>query len=526
MAACLKCLLIMCCLVWFGNAPALAQTGAIKGRILDGQTGAPLPSANIFLEKTSYGAATDENGDYAITKVPVGSYVLVASLIGYQQARQTVTVQGEEPIIVNLRLRPSDVSLNPVVVTAIGTQEQRERLGVTVSTIEGQTVARSSGHDVITNIAALAPGVYTTETTGDPGMATRIVLRGVRSLQNDNQPLILLDGIPLISSAFAGNIDGVAAISRMVDLNPEYIQSIELYKGPSAASLWGSRAANGVISIKSRTGGIIAGKRLGVSVRFTSYFEELLKEFPLQRTFGQGVDGAYAWNSSASWGDRIASRSGGPDVLTRTNYPYAEILEKNSTKTYDHATELFRSPYTSDFGATLRGGDEWGDFFLDFSQLMQRGIILSNSDLKRYSISGNATRRFAEDFDAHFSANYVNTSSSRIQQGSNISGLLLGGYRTPPDFNNDPYLVDYVSEDGAVTTSRQRTYRNGEADPSLGPGYNNPLFTIYNVPTDYITDRLFGMGDPDEPGVSAPTTIRNGEARRFRRATRPFQPGS
>ena len=224
MAACLKCLLLMCCLAWFGIAPALAQTGAIKGRILDGQTGAPLPSANIFLEKTSYGAATDENGDYTITKVPVGSYVLVASLIGYQQARQTVTVQGEEPIIVNLRLRPSDVSLNPVVVTAIGTQEQRERLGVTVSTIEGQTVARSSGHDVITNIAALAPGVYTTETTGDPGMATRVVLRGVRSLQNDNQPLILLDGIPLISSAFAGNIDGVAAISRMVDLNPEYIQ--------------------------------------------------------------------------------------------------------------------------------------------------------------------------------------------------------------------------------------------------------------------------------------------------------------
>jgi TonB-linked SusC/RagA family outer membrane protein len=483
------------CLTWVAAAPAAAQTGTIKGRIIDDQTGAALPSANVFLEKTSFSAASDERGDYALPKVPVGTYVIVASLIGYQQARQTVTVVSDEAIIVNLRLKPSDLALNPVVVTAIGTQEQRERMGVTVSTVEGQAIARSGGHDVLTNIAALAPGVFTTETTGDPGMATRIVLRGVRSLQNRNQPLILLDGVPMISSAFAGDIDGVPALSRMVDLNPEYIQSIELYKGPSAASLWGSQAANGVISIKSRTGGIVAGKRLGVSVRFTSYFDELLKEFPLQRTFGQGVDGSYVWNSSASWGDRIATRSGGPDSLARTNYPYAQILQKNSTQTYDHATELYRTPYTSDFGATVRGGDEWGDFFLDFSQLLQRGIILTNSDLKRYSVSGNATRRFAENLDARFSANFVNTSSSRIQQGSNISGLLLGGYRTPPDFNNDPYLVDYVSEDGAVTQDVQRTYRNGEADPAMGPGYNNPLFTINNVPTDFIADRLFGMGD-------------------------------
>jgi TonB-dependent SusC/RagA subfamily outer membrane receptor len=262
---------------------ALAQTGSIKGLVLDDQTGGPIPGANVFLEKTAYGTASDAGGNYLIIRIPPGSYTLVASLIGYRQTRQTVLVRADEVLAVTIRLKPGEVTLSPIVVTAIGTQAEREKLGVSVSSVEGSSITRAGGHDVISNLAALAPGVNTSESTGDPGSATRIVLRGVRSLMNDNQPLIVLDGIPINTGiSTGGGVGGTAAYSRVSDINTEDIQSVELYKGPSAASLWGSRAANGVISITTRSGGYTPGKKMGMSIRSRTFSDELLYPVSLQ----------------------------------------------------------------------------------------------------------------------------------------------------------------------------------------------------------------------------------------------------
>ena len=168
----------------------------------------------------------------------------------------------------------------------------------------------------ITDLAAKAPGVYTTETTGDPGAATRIILRGARSLNSDNQPLVVVDGIPILTSvngADGYNVGGVAAESHLDDINPNDIQSIEIYKGPSAASIWGSRAANGVIVITTKNGkvsGLSGGRKLNLTVRSQVYVDNISKSEPLQTTFGQGVDGQYVYNSRWSWGDPIWMRSG------------------------------------------------------------------------------------------------------------------------------------------------------------------------------------------------------------------------
>ena len=471
----------------------MAQLGTIKGAITDAQTGEAMVGANVFLEKTSYGAATDSKGEFSIQNVLPASYTIVVSYIGYEQYRQQVVVSADKVLTLEIKIRPSVVTLGGVVVTAIGTRVEREKMGVSVSSVNAASLATVGTTDLVAGLAAKAPGIQTIESTGDPGAATRIVLRGVRSLSNNNQPLIVVDGVPIFSGTSIGGGTGyVAAESRLNDINPDNIESIEVYKGPAAAALWGSRAANGVIAITTKSGGQTGSKKLSVSVRTRTTGDQLLREFPLQQKFGMGQNGAFVFNGVRAWGDPVWLRAGGADVLDRTNYQYATIVTKNSKDVFNHATDLFRNPMTWDAGVTLRGGDEWNDFFVDISNLNQQGIILSNSDLLRTSIRANATRRFAENVIAKVTSQYVRSKTSRIQQGSNVSGLLLGGLRTPPDFNHDPYLVDYVSPTGAITYGVQRTYRNMSGNPAQGAGFNNPLFIIYKVPVTLSTDRLLG----------------------------------
>jgi len=491
----MKKLLIVLVLMFLMVATTFAQLGAIRGRITDAQTGEPLPGANIFLLNTVYGAASDVQGYYLIRNVVPGSYTLVAKYVGYQEFRQSVRVTPGDTVTVNIRLAPGLITVSPIVVTAIGTEEERAKLGTSVSSVTGEQILRSGYTNVISSIAVKAPGVFTIETVGDPGASTRIVLRGPRSLQTANQPLIVVDGVPIWNSTFGASVGNVSTISRNVDINPEDIESIEVMKGPAAAAIWGARAANGVIVIKTKSGTFSAQRKVRLSLKSRIHRSELLRPFPLQREFGQGIYGNFVFNYPLSWGDRIADRPGGPDSLERPDYPYSRILVKRSKDTYDHATELFRKPITQNYSIEISGGDEWGTFYLNAERLIEQGIILANSDFKRTSIRGNVSRRFAENITARINAAYVKTSTNRIQQGSNISGLLLGAYRTPPDFNNQPYLVNYKSPTGAITPNSHRSYRNAEGDPARGVGYNNPFFTIYKNNTLFFTDRVFGSAE-------------------------------
>jgi TonB-dependent SusC/RagA subfamily outer membrane receptor len=354
---------------------ALAQTGTVKGTITDAQTGEALVGANVFLERTAFGAATDAKGVYTIQNVLQGNYTLVVSYIGYEPFRQAISVKSDRTTTLDIKLNASAVTLSGIVVTAIGTRVEREKLGTSVSSVNAASLATVGVHDVITSLEAKGPGIQTLETTGDPGGSTRIVLRGLRSLNNNGQPLIVVDGVPIFSGnsiggAVGGGVEGVAAESRINDINPDDIESMEVFKGPSASALWGSRAANGVIVITTKSGGQTGSKKLSVTVHSKTYGDELLRPYPLQTRFGQGVGGVFTYNQPRSWGDPIWMRSGAADSLNRANYSYATILKKNSTATYDHATDILRNnPITSDYGVTLRGGDEWSDFYLDFSQL-------------------------------------------------------------------------------------------------------------------------------------------------------------
>lgn len=495
--------LLVLCFLSFTAGASMAQTGTIKGKITDRQTSESLSGATVVVEQTALGAAADASGNYSIENVPAGKYRLTARYIGYQSETIDIEVKSGETLTKGFQLVPSGYTTNPVVVTAIGTETPREQMGTAVSSVAGQSLLLSGASDIFTSLEALAPGVNTTESNGDPGAATRLILRGVRSLQGDNQPLIVLDGEPIWNSTIYNLVTvnagltnaGVSAYSALDQINPADIQSVQVYSGPSAAAIWGSRGANGVIVITTKSGLFNPNKKVSISVRENTETDQLLREEPLQEDFGQGINGNYTWNSKYSWGDRIAARSGAADVLADPSNPYSKILQKNSKQVYDHASELFHTPVSTDYGVTLSGGDQAGTFYLDADRLGQNGIVIANSDFTRTSIRGSVSRVYSEGITLRIDASYVNSTTDRSQQGSNLAAIMLGAYRTSPDFNDQPYLVNYVEPNGAVVPNSQRGYRNGSGNPDASGVYDNPLFSVYENPTTFNDNRVIGNAE-------------------------------
>ncbi len=496
---------LLTCFLSFGAGKMMAQTGTIKGKIIDQQTKLTLPGATVVIEGTALGAAADVDGNYTITNVPAATYRLTGRFIGYQPLTRTVQVKEGETLTENFALAPVGYTTNPVVVTAIGTEKSRAQMGTSVSSVSGQTLTMSGANDISSALAGQAPGLTTISSNGDPGGATRMVLRGARSLQGDNQPLIVVNGEPIWSGPVYNQVavnnsltnGGPSAYSTLDEINPNDVKSIEVYSGPTAAALWGSRGANGVIVITTKSGSFTPGKKINISIRESTESDALLRAEPLQTDFGQGQNGLYTWNNRLSWGDRISQRSGAPNTVNAngtitSGTPANPAGGKTSKDVYNHATDVFQSPVFPEYGATLSGGDASGNFYLDVDHLGQIGIVKANSNFNRTSINANVSRVFSDVLTLRVNANYVSAVTARTQQGSNLAGLMLGSYRTPPDFNNLPYMVTFTSPDGVVTPNSQRGFRNGNGNPAVNGVYDNPFYTIYQNPTSFSDTRVIG----------------------------------
>lgn len=472
------------------------QSGSVTGVVKDAKTGETLPGVNVVIQKLHQGTATDANGNYTINNIPAGTYTITASFIGYKKYESQIEV-GSQQVTQNISLKPNVLGMQEVVVSALGFKENKDEVGTSSSQVSGDNIAESGETNVVEGLSAKAAGVNITSTSGDPGAASRILIRGANTITGDNSPLFVIDGVPVYSSTFGSGVDGVAQQSRINDLNPEDIASVEVLKGPSASALWGSRAANGVVLITTKSGQATKGGKVNISVNSKYSIDELNKTVDLQRKYGQGVQGTYIPGYPLSWGDKISSRSGS-NVVDKSNgnayyykgQKYGLITQKNSTETYDHAHEIFQNGMKLNNTVTFSGGNQDGTFYLSVGNLTQNGIILNNSDYDRTTIRGKATRNF-DKLTAKVNVQYSNVASNRIQMGSNISGLLLGAYRTPPDFNNQPATVDYISGNGSIFQDRQRSFRN-PVGASRSPGYDNPLWSIDNVKNHSQVQRIQG----------------------------------
>lgn len=458
----------------------------------------PLPGANVSVKGSSTGTTTDFDGNYSID-VPGNEATLVFSFLGY--VKQEVAVGDKTEI--NVTLEEDAQALDEVVVNALGFKENRDDMASTYSKIDAEDVLRAKEPTLINSLAGKASGVKITGSSADPGAGSTIQIRGVSSI-NGSDPLIIVDGIPINNSnleGFGSDADaGVSQQSRLNDINPDDIESIQVFKGASAGAIYGSRALGGVIVITTKRGQ--AGK-LKASLGTTVSIDKINRKHPLQRAFGQGFNGKYSPTNANSWGDKIADRTGGADdVDTSGQYfeaadgtLYYPIIQKNSTEVFtdNNFDQIFQDGFSQDTKLNLSGGTERATFYFSGSHLDQKGIMRESNYFKN-TMSFGTTYKFNDWLDTSAKIAYTNSSSNRIQQGSNTAGLYLGLLRNPPDFDITDYIGTYFDKDGNPTPLRHRSYRR-YLGQSSNPTYNNPLWTIYEQTSDTEVDRFLGSVD-------------------------------
>ncbi|MFV7234777.1 SusC/RagA family TonB-linked outer membrane protein [Flavobacterium sp. ZB4R12] len=285
---------------------AIAQNRSITGVVADaGNKG--VVSATIKVKGKSISTITDSDGHFAVM-IPSGKVTLTISSIGFTSKSVDVT-ENENNITVVLAENTQE--LGEVVVTALGIKKQKKSLGYAVQEIKGSSLVEAREPNLANALTGKVAGLQVVRSSAGPGGSSKLVLRGFNSLTGDNQPLIVVDGVPMDNFTGASNNDywnpSLDMGNGIADINPEDIESLSVLKGPSAAALYGSRAGNGVILITTKTG----KKQKGLGITFTSSvgFESIFTRPKQQNDFGQGSDNVTDPRSNSSWGPKIAGQN-------------------------------------------------------------------------------------------------------------------------------------------------------------------------------------------------------------------------
>lgn len=476
----------------------IAQNRTITGTVLD-ENNEPLPGASVVIENTSQGVSTDFDGLFEIS-VPDGA-VLVISYVGYETFN--LRIGSQDNYTVTLKL---DNTLETVIVTALGFTENRDEQGSTSSIVETDQVVRSGEATIANALSGKASGVKITRSNGDPGAGSAIRIRGANTISGASDPLIIVDGAPLNNTTSyaggngltGGRSGGITQGSRLNDINPSDIASITVLKGASAAAIYGSRAANGVVVITTKKGQSGQAK---ISYSSTYSFDRVSEKIPMQRTYGRGRSGNPALGTSTtaeSWGDYIPDRAGGADTFDTSGgfytaadgTVYYPVTQKNSRDTFVDSNwdSVFQTGTFWQNDLTISGGSESNTYFFSLSNLQQEGII-RESDYDRTNMRLNYNAKLNDIISLSAKTSYTYTDSNRIQQSSNTAGVMLGLLRTAPDFDQRDYIGTYTSSSGEEFIRRHRSYRR-QIGNSSNPSYNNPLWTIHEQVAQTVVNRF------------------------------------
>jgi TonB-linked SusC/RagA family outer membrane protein len=474
---------------------AMAQDRTITGTVTDSD-GTALSGAVIQVKGTKSGTFSRNNGAYSI-KASDGA-TLVFRLVGKKSREVTV---GDNNVI-NVVLQNDDDRQAEVVVTAIGLGRSKKSLGYSTQEVGSDQIVASRESNVVNSLASRVAGVQVNNSTGMPGASSYIRIRGSSSLTGDNQPLFVVDGIPIDNSQVAseGTTGSVAYSNRAMDLDPNSIESMNVLKGPAATALYGIRAAGGAIIITTKKGKPSDGK-VNINVAGSWGIDEVNKLPELQTKWSQGAGGRYAFGTGASrsWGalmdtlrfdgnsaykwDRRGAVVGKSNPAAKQDMPVTAI---------DPAGQFFRTGLTQNQSVTMSGGSQAATYYVTFSNLNTDGIV-PNSSWAKKNLKVSSSASVASNVTASANINYVNSGGTRIQQGSNVSGVMLSLLRTPPNWDNaNGYGADAVTTASAYKfpDGSQRTYR-------AGAGYDNPFWTVNeNIFKDDV-NRLFGNAQVD-----------------------------
>jgi TonB-linked SusC/RagA family outer membrane protein len=475
-------LLLLLAFVCFGLSNAFAQT-KITGQVTSSEDGQPIPGVSILVKGLSgVGTSTNIEGKYTLN-VPAAGKTLVFSYVGYKS--QEVAIGGRA--VVDVVLLSVSKQIDELVVTAIGIKKSTKALGYSVQDVKSDKIAKSSNVDVVNSLSGKVAGIQVTNSGGVAGASSFVEIRGSSSLTGNNQPLFVIDGIPVISGGGIGDVDGVAMGDRSSDINPNDVESISVLKGGAATALYGLRAANGVIIVTTKKGK--AGERMKVNFSSSVTFDKISQTQALQSKFSQGFDGNYYGPTNSdggkkvSWGDKVSNLSytTNPKAVIPGGYSMDTYMQMwdpsgltvlktdplangNLVNTYD-PYDFFKTGISTDNSISISSGTETSTFYLSLSNSSNNGIVPENK-FDRNSFKISSETKLTKKFSVETSVTYVSSVGDRIQQGSNTSGVMLGLLRSPATFDNN---YGYQFADG-----RQRCYRGFT-------GYDNPYWVVNNI---------------------------------------------
>jgi TonB-linked SusC/RagA family outer membrane protein len=457
--------LIMLSLAGFG------QDLAIKGKVISKGDGGPLPGASVLVKGTSRGSTTNADGEFTISTS--ANSTLVVSFIGFKSLEVPVGSQTN----LNITLDEDATQFNEVV-TALGIAREKKALGYAVQEVSGKNLTQARETNLINSLSGRLAGVQVTSSNGAPGASSRMIIRGASSIGSNNQPLFVVDGVPIDNSNF-GSGTGVDYGNAAASINPDDVESISVLKGPSAAALYGSRGANGVVLITSKSGK--GSKGVGVSFNTNTSFESVFRQPEWQNEYGQGTKGLFSYKDGQgggindgvdeSWGPRLDGR-----LLPQFNSPIAADGTRTPTPWIahpDNVDQFYRTgkTYTNNVGIT--GGNEKADFRLSFTNLKQNGI-LPNTDYKRQTVSLNAGWNLTSKLNVRATVNYVKDGSDNrnnfglyfIWFGRQVDMNSLKNYKKPGSIYqnnwNDNYWTNpyYLVNESTRENQRDRMYGN------------------------------------------------------------------
>lgn len=466
---------------------AFAQQRNVTGTVTDSQ-GIPLPGVNITVKETSRGVQTDFDGNYSI-QAQTGE-ILVFSFLGL---RTKEVVVGEDNIV-SVVLEMNAAELDAVVVTALGVKARPRSVTSAIETVTSDDIENSGETNLANALSSKAAGVNVVSSSGSVGASSTIRIRGNTSINKPNSPLFVIDGVPIDNSNTGNSNAGADQSNRAIDINQADIASIDILKGTAAQTLYGLRAANGVILITTKKG--IAGAPT-ISITSTTQFSTVSQVPDLQQEFAQGrpSNGVLTYRGpetreSFSWGPRVSSLEYDGD----TSYPYHRLgrLVPQGTgngqpaETYDHY-DFFVTGILQDQNVSVRGGSDKIKYYISGSNLDQTGVS-PKEKFSRKSLRSDISAMLTDNFEVSGSANFVNSGGRRVQRGSNISGVMVGIIRTTPTFDNGNGLSGRDAADNPSTyelpDGTQRSYRAGV--------YDNPYWTVAKNPSTDDVKRFIG----------------------------------
>jgi len=439
--------------------------------------GEPLIGANVtVVGEDGYGTITDFDGFFEL-QVPESAEMLDVSYIGYQATEIKLGDADEY----NVRLEDSGVALDEVVVTAMGVERESRELGYAVSTIDGETLAQTRTSNVIGNLSGRVAGVRVNTSSGTAGGSVNIQIRGLNSLGGGNQPLFVVDGVPISNSAFNGSrseiISGGADVgNRAADLNPDDIEKMTVLKGSSAVALYGQRARDGVIMVTTKR-----GKKAGINVEYNSSVRAStpfrLPSF--QNEYATGSFGEYdANNFTNGWGPKISTLNQNSDEINA--FPFDEPVSSLQANP-DNVSNFFRTGVTFINNVAVSSRSERGDVRVSFTNHSEEGIVPGNQ-LNKNVVSLNAGSSLSERLRIRGVANYVRTEGlNRPRQGSNNPNILMSNVFGLPRTVSDNALRNNVIDPNGRTIGL-----NGNNT------VNNPYYIVQNNPFNNVVDRIYG----------------------------------